>query len=335
LPALALGWQGAAWLEFQHERAGILPPAGFAEAVRTALRNELRTQVPEYRTSLFIGAAADVLVAGYAVASNVLPRAELGGALARLDATASRSRHWDVFSGAAGALLALSELDEVLPGCAPRSLGRSLSARLRHGVEALSRAPAAERLTGLAHGVAGALLASETAAAHGWSRLPAQVRQRLFDLLTSTAIEARPGALVWPRGGEAGPANHLGLQSWCAGTPGVALALLVAADLSGESAYRELAEGALAGAELLAAHPCVSASLCCGSAGYGHIFLEAYVRTGQRRWLDAARACIVTSEPNGARGSRSLFKGQRGAVYLAERVSRPHALHMPGLGTIS
>jgi len=140
------------------------------------------------------------------------------------------------------------------------------------------------------------------------------------------------GALVWPM--TAGQ-QDLGLQSWCAGTPGVALALLECFRLTREPAYLEFARGALEGMKVLASKDFLSRTLCCGNAGYRHIFLEAYRITAEPAWLEHASQAARYSTSVKAQPQLGLYQGELGISYLAERVANPLVYPFPALGVSS
>src|SRR5204863_7424055 len=128
---------------------------------------------------------------------------------------------------------------------------------------------------------------------------------------------------------------QLGLQSWCAGTPGIALALLECFRLTAEPVYLEVAREALAGTIALLARPFHSGTLCCGSAGYRHIFIEAYRVTGERSWLALAAKPPRLAPSARAWARLGLHQGELGIAYLDDRLAHPGALPLPALGASS
>jgi hypothetical protein len=183
--------------------------------------------------------------------------------------------------------------------------------------------------TGMAHGLAGAMLALECGVARGFFGVPRGARQRHLAALVAAGMQDAQGAMFWPQ--LAGD-RAWGLQSWCHGTPGVTLALLALHAMTGEHAYRELADAGLAGMQWLVDRAPRGATLCCGGAGFGQIFIEAYRITRRAKWLDAARPFA-----RGGAGlrARCLFKGSLGPLYLGLRLGEPLRYPMPGLGPLS
>jgi hypothetical protein len=99
--------------------------------------------------------------------------------------------------------------------------------------------------------------------------------------------------------------------------------------------YLEVAREALAGTTTLFARPFHSRTLCCGSAGYRHIFVEAYRVTGEDTWL-----ALAARQPRLARSAvpwsrLGLHQGELGAAYLDDRLADPAALPLPALGASS
>ena len=106
-PGLAHGWQGAAWVVFQEERAGRPIPARIGARIVRSLEGELARPAPNHCSHL-IGGAAEAVLAAYAVRSGLAGERLLARAWQRLAEVSAHSRHWDVNTGAAGALLACS-----------------------------------------------------------------------------------------------------------------------------------------------------------------------------------------------------------------------------------
>jgi hypothetical protein len=322
-PGIAHGWQGAAWVRFQQDA-----PVSTRLGASIARRIEADASAGSDRISMFIGSASSALIAAYGVRSGAVSRGTLRRACARLAGAARRSRRWDVNLGAAGALLACSEMETVLPGSAPRALLPVLRDRVVAAADAMTRRRGGWS-TGMAHGLAGAMLALEAGAACGFFTLRQRTRQRHLAALVGAGMQSERGAMFWPqRAGD----QAWGLQSWCHGTPGVTLALLALHGLTGEAAYGELAQAGLTGMAWLVGRAPRDATLCCGGAGFGQIFIEAFRMTRRTRWLDAARPL---ADAGTSLRSRCLFKGALGLVYLDLRLRDPLRYAMPGLGLLS
>jgi hypothetical protein len=250
----------------------------------------------------------------------------------RLAGVAEHSRQWDVNLGAAGALLACSEMEAVLPGAASGALVKRLGISVLAVMKKTFWPGTGGWYTGMAHGLAGTMLAVETAVHRGAVRLPQTSRQRYVDALVSAALGTSNGGILWP---EVAAGKDLGLQSWCHGTPGVTLALLALHRVTEEEAYLKLALRGLTGMELLVEAGGSDPTLCCGRTGLGHIFLEGFRLTGETRWLDAARRLAQTGRPLFRPHRLGLFKGTLGWTYLHQRLAEPLAYPMPGLGAQS
>lgn len=330
-PGLAHGWQGAAWVAFQLASAGIrVPDRVFASIGQRVCRAPDRPP-PGDRVGALIGCAADAVVAAYAVRQGIVHRTVARSVSQRVAAAARASDAWDVHMGLAGALLAFSEIAAVEPSALSAGPLRQLARRLVRRVDALSALPPRGWPTGMAHGLAGAIMAAESCSAAGWCRVTTAHRQRWLDALSGCAVSI-DGAVLWPA--IAGQ-RALGLQSWCAGTPGIALALLQCFRLTREPAYLEFARAALDGMLALASKRFHSTTLCCGSGGFRHILLEAHRVTGDGGWLAAAARKPRLSPSTRRRLRRGLLQGELGLAYLAARRDHPQALPLPGLGTTS
>lgn len=231
--------------------------------------------------------------------------------------------------GLGGAVLAFAEIAAVEPGALRDFQPRRLVAPLLASVDALCKLPPRGWPTGMAHGLAGGIVAIESCGASGWCRITTQRRQRWLDALSRCAVAAAGGALLWPM--VAGQ-QDLGLQSWCAGTPGIALAMLECFRLTREPVYLEIARGALEGMEVLSSKRFSSRTLCCGNAGYRHIFLEAYRITREATWVERASRAARYATSTTPRPALGLHQGELGIAYLAERLANPLACPFPALG---
>jgi lantibiotic modifying enzyme len=302
------------------------------ESVGRHLDAELERASPSKHFGVFIGCAAEALVAAYAARQAIVSKAVARFACKRVVATARSSRAWDVQMGLAGALLAFAEIATVEPGALRDVRPEPLADRLLTIVDAMCALPSPGWYTGMAHGPAGAIVALEQCGALGWCRITTRRRQRWIDALCQCAVAGTKGALFWP--GTAGQSD-LGLQSWCSGTPGIALALLQCFRLTGEQAYLEFARGALEGMKRLSSQDFFSAILCCGSAGYRHIFLEAYRITGEKTWLEHALREARFTRSAQLRLRLGFHQGELGIAYLADRLANPLSYPFPGLGASS
>jgi lantibiotic biosynthesis protein len=184
----------------------------------------------------------------------------------------------------------LDEMAEVLPDGGRRwaTAGRRAAPEGPSGTPA----PRAYDL-GAAHGVAGVISLLGQIAARGIER--------------ERALAVMGGALHWLRQQRlpVGSAGRYGYTAgdggddepqvparaaWCYGDPGIALALLVAADALGDQAMRAEALDLACGAALRppSGNGVDDASLCHGASGLAHLFNRAYQASGDARLREAA-----------------------------------------------
>ena len=214
----------------------------------------------------------------------------------------TRSASADVMSGCAGAVAGLVALTEPLQEPwlvdAAAGLGEELIARAEATSAGWSWAAPGRRsmhnLCGFSHGAAGIGHAfAELFGVTGEARF-GEAAERAFDHERSW-FDSRTG--TWPdlrdvarRAGQDAPVPTA--DSWCNGTPGIALSRLRAADLLGSAALYRDADLALAAcgrhvSELLA-HAPTDFSLCHGAAGAGDVLIYAADgRKGQHAGLAA------------------------------------------------
>lgn len=141
---------------------------------------------------------------------------------------------------------------------------------------------------GLAHGVPGVVAFLGRVAAEG--------------IAVDTSLDLLSGAVTWllrqqergPRGGFAkwaGPGlAPVFRDAWCYGDPGVAAALFLAGRSTGNTSWEReaitLAAGAVARSPLAAG--VVSADLCHGAAGLGHLYNRLWQASGDERLREGA-----------------------------------------------
>jgi lantibiotic modifying enzyme len=174
---------------------------------------------------------------------------------------------------------------------------------------------------GAGHGFAG----NAGALVRGFALLPQDERPEWVERIVRTALATatREGSLAnWPPSWSgAGAREPHFLVQWCHGAPGFVTSLATLAD-------PRLDDVLLAAGELVwTAGPLrKGGGLCHGTAGNGYAFLKLFRRTGDRRWLERARAfaihAIAQCERHAASyGMRrySLYTGDPGvAIYLMQ-----------------
>lgn len=324
---LACGWLGGAWVHLQLLEAGCRRPddealRGLARRLRALLRRP-----PREETSHLLGCGAPAVIAAQLQRRRPAHRGLLAAAIARWAPRIEDRAEADVMLGAAGGLLACAEIERA----APRAVPRRLVARLHRDVLARVRGELRARgptYLGLAHGLAGYLLALETAEHSFALELPARLRTACLGRLEATRLDAGRGAALWPaRSGTAA----LSIQAWCHGAPGIGLALLHCGQLRPRGGYEALAAAAL---RATARFGSPAPTFCCGAVGRAQILLEAYRVTGAPGYR---RSALRIAEALGRRAppaERSFHRGRLGLDYLAQRLAHG-ALPLPGLGGFS
>jgi lanthionine synthetase-like protein len=332
LPGLAHGWQGSAWVAFKLAGAGVPVPDRVFDSIGRHLAVELGRAPPTPYVGASIGCAAEAVIAAYAARQGIASRASARAACKRVISACRNNPPWDVQLGLGGALLAFAEIEAIEPRALADFQPRRMVGQLLARVDTLCTSPTLGWPTGMAHGLAGVIMAAESCGRLGWCRITTKRRQRWLDALGRCALAATDEALVWPM--IAGQ-QDLGLQSWCAGTPGVALALLECFHLTRQPAYLAAARGALEGMKLLASRVFFAKTLCCGNAGYRHIFLEAYRITAEPAWVEHASQAARFSNAAKPRPRLGLHQGELGISYLLARIANPLIYPFPGLGVSS
>jgi hypothetical protein len=150
---------------------------------------------------------------------------------------------------------------------------------------------------GLAHGVPGVigLLAGTWAAGVARDHVGPLLEQAVAWLQAHALPPGGGARFAWVTAPEVAPEPTR--SAWCYGDPGVAAALLLAGQATGNASFlaaaRELGLG-------VAARPhadtgVVDAGLCHGSAGLGHVLHRLYRGTGEPALAEAARAWLAAT----------------------------------------
>jgi serine/threonine-protein kinase len=118
------------------------------------------------------------------------------------------------------------------------------------------------------------------------------------------------------------------MPGWCHGTAGYTMLFALAHEMLRVPRYADLAERAAGSAWNIETS---NGSLCCGNGGNGYAFLAAYRLTGDRLWLDRARAAVRRASGHASKRPfrDSLYKGALGVALLASELGRPATAAMP------
>jgi len=197
------------------------------------------------------------------------------------------------------------------------TLGNELAEGLWHDA-ALGPSPLrTEGYLGMAHGWAGCLFAALQWAQVSSSPLPSQWVEHLDEL----AALARPRGrgLRWPLRPSQ---SEGGMTGWCHGSTGYLLLFQLAAEVTGEGRYHELAEGAAW--DLWDDGATMNGSLCCGLTGRAYGLLSRHRSTGDSRWRARAEQLAdraLRTKQFGDSFRHSLFKGELALSMLAADVT--------------
>jgi len=322
-PGLACSWAGWAWVWLQLVSAGLARP----ESKRLkAIERRLRAARPSNLPGVLGGSGGEAVVA--TLAGSVEPSLAhlVTPAMERLETALHACRVSEITYGCAGAVMAFAEIESLRPNTVRRSLA---DVAFRHVERALAVAlePGTVVCLGLAHGVAGHLLALETGRAVFGLRFHPSIRERSLSLLASSRLTSAHGSF-W--------SNDTGTESihihgWCSGSPGIGLACLLGERLSGDRAYASIWREAL---EATAGSWFGPFDFCCGVLGRAQILLETFRLTGRPIWRRRSVAALKRPRVPPPHGKRDLFYGNLGRLYLELR-SRELRLPLPGLGPFS
>jgi hypothetical protein len=325
LDGLARGWFGTAWTWLTLVRRGLVVDR---PRTRTVIARRLQARVDYHgHVGLMVGSAAAPTVAAQLAAVDGSAAAVLAGSLAQWQGSFGARHPLELMLGVAGSVLAGAEIETLRPRSVPRPFMQRCHDVMK--AELARRVDRGPSYLGMAHGLAGILLAAEAGASAFGLELATELRAAVIDAIMSHRTRG-PGRIAnWQC--QAGDARPRFINGWCHGAAGVALAAMAARRLSSDPSYDPLVECALPSAYALRGG---GRDFCCGAAGQAHVFVEAYRLLGDRRWLRRARVA-----ERGLTGwcprNRTLQRGRLGLEYLRLRLDHPDHLPMPGLGPLS
>jgi hypothetical protein len=316
--SLYFGAAGVIWaIDFLAEQGVVMRMRDWApvlEPLFAGARKALEA-FPQFARG-FLSGEAGIALAGHRVTRD---RVWVERMLEAVRANAAHPSN-ELFIGAPGSLLAAAALHEQSGeeglDAAVRETAERVRSELRfapeHGCKLWTQEfGASTKMLGLVHGFAGNACAL-LRAGHGPS-LEAEIERTL----DATAL-VEDGLANWPQSvGPPRPGRTARLVQICHGAPGVIVALARLAPRAGS----RLEELLRMGGELTwRAGPLEKGSgLCHGTAGNGYAFLCLYLRTGERVWLERARAfamhALAQHEAERAlhgRGRFSLWTGDPG-----------------------
>lgn len=326
LHGLARGWLGWAWSWLVGVRHGVVADR---QSTRDAIAARLERRC-EYDNlvGLMIGSAAAPTVAASLAALDPTRSGVLEDQIARWIAGPWPDHPREVMLGSAGTVLAAAEIEALAPGVIPRAFIAARHAEVRRELEARFVGSHPGYL-GMAHGIAGVLLALEAGRSTFGLPLSSALRRRAIGVLMSHRVRGPGNIANWPRRRDGEPIRFL--NGWCHGATGIALVALAGHRLSRDPAYEPLIDCALPSAYTLRGG---SPEFCCGVTGQCQLYLEAHRLLGDRIWYARARAharTIADWRP----GGRTFHRGRLGQLYLQLRLESPISLPLPGLGPLS
>lgn len=113
---------------------------------------------------------------------------------------------------------------------------------------------------------------------------------------------------------------------WCNGSAGFVFLWTLAARLTGESTYRDLAvDAAWTAWESTGG----VSSLCCGLTGQSYALLNLAKHSGDSVWVERARHLASRARPDETPFPHSLYKGETGLAVLQADLERPEDAAMP------
>jgi lantibiotic modifying enzyme len=324
---IACGWLGGAWVHLALRDAGLGRDREELPTLVRRLRDLLRRAARE-DTSHLTGCGAPVVIAAKLQRRRPELRSLLDAAIARWEPMIRDRAELDVMLGAAGGLLACGEIERDAPGAVARPIvarmHRDVLARVR--AELRSREPA---YLGLAHGLAGYLLALEMTEHVFDLEFPAPLRRACLRRLYATRLDAGRHAVIWP---SKSGTSAIGIQAWCNGAPGIGLALLYCGKMRSRGGYGELAEAALRATARFGSSVPI---FCCGAVGRAQILLEAYRVTGDPAHRRRALRIVEVVRQQAPPAERTFHRGRLGLDYLVQRIAHVERLPLPGLGIFS
>ena len=321
---LYLGAAGILWALWTLRESGFATLGGSPEALAAGLhdaylaRPDTGSVVPSY----FLGEAGLLLVAFRLTGSTA--------AADRLAAVAASNHHnptLEALWGAPGTMVAATHMhawtreprwealwresaEALWASWSPDEDARSLWTQDLYGRK--------RRLLGAGHGFAGNVHALLRGMPWWDDARRGELIARCEATLRATAMRAGDVA-NWPPDADSGPKL---LVQWCHGAPGMVTGL----DGIPPGASQTIDALLVAGGELTwrAGPLSKGPGLCHGTAGNGYAFLKLHRRTGERVWLDRARAFAMHAIAQGnaarafhGRGRHSLWTGDPGvALYL-------------------
>lgn len=341
---------GAAGIAFAlHRIAGVRGDGeilALADVWAQRAAREISTQAGLYNNDLDIDLAKTGTTTPFHTASGVAAvqgflakaRGDVAGlrraVRAFIEASNPEERERDLTLGRCGSLLLCALLRDVMTdwGLAAESapsmaepldvLGRQLDDDLWRELNLLPDLDAkGEENLAIAHGWAGYLYASLQWVRASRGQVSSSLVDRLEQLAELGFLQDRGRCWSWRLGN--GWTSGAG---WCNGSAGFVFLWSLAARLTGEIRYRDLAVDAVWTAWEVGGR---NSSLCCGLTGQAYALLNVAKHSGDAVWIERARHLASRARPDDTPFPHSLYKGETGLAVLQADLERPAEAAMP------
>lgn len=334
-PGLSGGWEGAAWVSLQNvEPSHSLWNSNVARGIYRKLLKKAPLPKTKGHCGIMIGLSSRPLVAALASKKNPAFKKLLPSLIQQWTSTLKRpDAEGDLMFGKAGALLAATEIETVLPGTISKSFAKYLCKEVvkitRNQLDLLSKGR--NIYVGISHGLAGYLLSLESAQYTFGFGLTSSLREELITTIANQRFIGPKNSAYWPTWTNGSPG---GIHGWCHGSPGISLVFLAGYQMTGRKRYKDLAIEALEGSAFFQSG---HYSFCCGLTGKAQALIEGYRVLGDKKWLKLAAQVAkhaAKATPKNKQNMRGFHRGRIGRYYLEQRLKDPK-LPLLGLGPMS
>ena len=331
-PGLAYSWQGWGWVLSQlGSDSGVLIDSETWALLERRLRQNADRRPPNRMNTAYVGGWGSPLIAAKLSVHDRSWKPFVRDRIRSLRALPLPIPA-DLFSGTAGLLSALWQIEKYAPGSVPKVYRRAVRNQFIGQLTQVLSSPSEGRHLGLAHGAAGLLVGLELSHRFVPDHRTATLRRQLLETI------AGDGKGAWKF--VTGQTSRTPFQSWCSGTPGITRGLLHAHALSGDRTYVPvLARAERAMDTGMNEEWMPTDGLCCGRLGVTETLLDLALATGKTKYRRRAQKLFDAVDPTFQRDTPpaeayfdrpSLFKGMLGWIYVGLRLTEsPEAIRLP------